>query len=189
MNHDIEIITDRLILRHPVMADAEEINRAKNHVWEELQRWMVWAYDGQQTMEGTQEFIRTLGPESLIGLCRDTGKFVVSTGLMRTDQPHEYSTGYWVAEDFLGKGYATEATCAAIHFAFDALKAKAVHIGYLEGNAKSRRIIEKFGFSHRKSKTKSFARCFDGAMVDEHEFVMTDKSSLPSINYEWRGRW
>lgn len=182
----IEITTERLILRQPVMADVPIINRALNEVWNELQKWMVWSYDGQQTMEATENFVRTLGPDSLIGLCRDSGVFVVAGGILPTGEADEYATGYWVAKEFLGKGYATEATCAALHYAFDVLGAKKIHIGYLEGNEKSRRIIEKLGFGNETIMRKSFACCLDGTMMDEHEFTLTDKSALPPMSYAVR---
>jgi RimJ/RimL family protein N-acetyltransferase len=184
-----KISTDRLILRHPIISDAIEINRAKNEVWDELHKWMIWAYDEQKTMHATESFIRNIGKDSLVGFCKDSGKFVVSTGLMTTGKPDEYATGYWVAKDFLGKGYATEATAACIHFAFTQLSAKAIHIGYLEGNDKSKRIIEKLGFENETIKSKSFARCSDQTLVDEHEFYMTDTSRLLNTNYAWCGNW
>jgi len=43
-------------------------------------------------------------------------------------------------------GMATEAANAVIRYAFGHLGAKAISIGYLDGNAPSRRIVEKLGF-------------------------------------------
>lgn len=190
MSGSIEITTDRLILRHPVMEDAETITQAKQDVWPELQRWMSWSVDGQETIEATKDFIRNgLGKDSLIGFCRKTGDFVLMTGLTPQAAPDEYETGYWVAKDFLGRGYASEGTCATIHFAFSALKAKTIHISHFEGNMKSRHIIQKLGFTdeivHEKLRT-----CFlDGTKQDSHSFTMTSPAALPEIEYSWRGRW
>jgi len=182
------ITTERLILRHPTMHDAQIITEGKQAVWPELQAWMKWAYDGEETLEATKNFIGNLGVHSLIGLRRDSGKFVVMTGLTPL-APDEYETGYWVTKDFLGKGYATEATCAAMHFAFAALNAKKIHIGHFEGNTKSRRVIEKLGFSNEVIKPKD-RKCIVGDRYqDSHDFSMTDPSMLPDIQYDWRGRW
>lgn len=185
----IEIITERLILRHPTMDDAVIINDAKKAVWPELQKWMTWAHDGQETLESTKNFIRDIGNTSLIGLCRKSGEFVVSTGLLPFEKPDEYVTGYWVAQDFLGKGYATEATCAAIRYAFEVLSARKIHIGYYENNVKSRRIIEKLGFSNEIVLPKSRKAIIHDGWDDAHDFTMTDPSVLPQMECEWRGRW
>jgi ribosomal-protein-alanine N-acetyltransferase len=189
MSDVFEIETERLILRHPTMDDAAEINAAINEVWEELQRWMVWAHDGQQTMEAIKAFIEAIGDQSLIAMCKDSGKFVMSGGLHNMDAPNEYNTGYWVAKDFLGKGYATEGTLATLHFAFKELKAKAIHIGYLEGNEKSKNIIDKLGFTFVETTSKTHACCLDGTLMDEHEYIMTSAHFLPDIQYRWSGRW
>ena len=53
-----------------------------------------------------------------------------------------YETGYWVARKYAGQGMATEAANAAIRYAFSRLGAKAISIGYFDGNDASRRIVE-----------------------------------------------
>lgn len=183
-----ELTTSRLILRHPTMDDAQTITAGKQAVWPQLQTWMKWAFDGEETLEATQNFIHNLGNSSLIGLSRDDGQFVVMTGLTPME-PDEYETGYWVARDFLGKGYATEATCATMHFGFQQLKAQKIHIGYYEGNIKSRRVIEKLGFSNEVIKPKDRKMIIGDGWQDSHDFSMTDPTMLPDIEYEWIGRW
>lgn len=186
----IEIITKRLILRHPVMEDAETITRGKQDVWPELQRWMSWAEAGQENLEATQDFIRSnIGQNSLVGFCRRSGDFVVMTGLTPQKAQGEYETGYWVARDYLGKGYATEATCAVTHFAFAALSARVIHICHYSGNEKSRHIIQKLGFSNETMREKERTCFLDGSRQDSHQFTMTSKDALPPIQYEWRGQW
>jgi RimJ/RimL family protein N-acetyltransferase len=186
----IEIVTDRLILRHPVMEDAETIMRGKQEVWPELQRWMRWSTDGQETLEATQDFIRSpIGRNSLIGFCRHSGEFVVMSGLTPQEAPDEYETGYWVARDYLGKGYATEACNAVTNFGLTELKARTIHICYFSGNEKSRRVIEKLGFSNERICNQKRICPLDGGIQKSHMFTMTDPTALPVMPYEWRGRW
>jgi len=59
-----------------------------------------------------------------------------------TDEQDFYETGYWVAPKYAGQGMATEAANAAIRYAFGHLGAKAITIGYFDGNEPSRRIVE-----------------------------------------------
>lgn len=185
------IETPRLILRPPVMRDAKEITAAKQAVWPELQCWMSWAHEGEDTLDATERFIASISDadQHLIGLCKESGRFVISTGLhWRNCGSHRCPhTGYWVAQDFLGKGYATESTNAVIRHAFYAQKAEAVYIDYFEGNEKSRRVIEKLGFSPFEVKAGAIARGLDGALMTEHWYVMRDPSVLPPLDVRWKG--
>lgn len=192
MENDFEIVTPRLILRTPRIEDAQELNAAMNDVWHDLQLWMSWAHDGEETMEATIRYLEGVqervaqGHVPLNAYCRTTGRFAVATGL--NYDGNTYETGYWVAKDFLGKGYATEAANAALRYAFNAIGADAVYINFFEGNEKSRRIIEKLGFTALEVRSKSHARCLDGVMMNDHRYVMTDPAVLPELHVEWRQR-
>ncbi len=186
---DYEIITDRLLLRAPRMDDAVMINAAMNDVWHDLQMWMSWAYDGNNTLESTKAWIETVdcqiknGGYPLIGLCHETGKFVVATGITaHEDMP---TTGYWVAKEFLGRGYATESANATIRFAFSEINYNVMGIEYFEGNHKSRHIIEKLGFTHLKTLPKAHKRCLNGELLDIHHYVMRDATVLPPLDVRW----
>ncbi|MFA7455940.1 MAG: GNAT family N-acetyltransferase [Micavibrio sp.] len=186
----VEILTERLVLRLPTQDDAVEINRAMNEVWEDLQLWMSWAYEGFNTLEATRAYIEVAAQDGslpLIALCRKSGRFALSTGLTKKSDGI-YETGYWAAKDFLGKGLATEATNATIHYGFSGLDAQKILINYFEGNDKSRRIIEKLGFAKTGYTPESHARCSDGAMLGEHHYAMTDPAILPALQVEWRLR-
>ena len=79
----IEITTPRLILRTPTLADGPMIVAAMKEVWHELQKWMSWAHDGADTIESLRGHFLAKAEDdgSLIGLCRTSGRFVVSTGI------------------------------------------------------------------------------------------------------------
>lgn len=188
MERSIEIVTPRLLLRTRVMGDAVMIVEAMQPVWRELQMWMSWAYDGGNTVESVMEnFIAKAADNNfLIGLCRESGRFVISTGINpREDHPGQFETGYWVAKDFLGKGYATEATNAVIRYGFNVLAADSVYICHYEGNDPSRRVIEKLGFKKTGMRDTQHARCLDGTPLDVHEYVMEDPSVLPALEVRW----
>ncbi|WP_256498948.1 GNAT family N-acetyltransferase [Natronosalvus halobius] len=52
--------------------------------------------------------------------------------------------GVWLRKSFWGRGYSSERAAATIAVAFDRLDLEVVSVGYLEGNAKSKRAIEKY---------------------------------------------
>ncbi len=189
MSKNYEVITDRLIFRAPIMDDAVMINAAINEVWHDLQMWMSWAHEGQNTLEATKAYIASVekqmegGGYPLIGLCRDTGKFVVATGLTKTDDVME--TGYWVARNFQGQGYASEAANAVTRFGFGAFGLNEMHINHYESNEKSKHIIQKLGFSFTHTTKNGHARCLDGELLDVHHYVMRDVGALPPLDVRW----
>ncbi len=191
MKNDFEIVTPRLVLRQRNVEDAEMIADAMQPVWRDLQMWMSWAHDGENTVESIRKSALTAheGRYTMIGSCRETGKFVLMTGLhLHENEPDQYETGYWTAKEFLGKGFATEACNAAIHWGFNVLAAQSMYICHDEGNEPSRRIIEKLGFTKTGVRTKAQARCLDGVLMDLHDYIMTDPSVLPALDVTWRPR-
>ena len=55
--------------------------------------------------------------------------------------------GYWMGRDFAGQGMMTEAVGITLPFVFDSLDLHRIHAAFLPGNAASRRVLEKNGFS------------------------------------------
>lgn len=191
MNDDFEILTPRLILRHRTVKDAEMIAIAMQPVWHHLQLWMFWARDGANTIEAIKESAlnTTENTHRLIGLCRETGRFVMMTGMDPCENNiGQFETGYWVEENFLGKGYATEGCNAIIRWGFEALAVKSIYICHFEGNNPSERVIQKLGFTKTGVREKAQARCLDGKLLDVHEYIMTDPAVLPPLDVEWRHR-
>jgi len=178
------IYTPRLVIRRPVIDDLATIHAAKRAVWPALQDWMSWSNDAAGELESTRSFI-TDYKTALVGFTRDTNEFVISSGCDPADTPDEYATGYWVAPKFLGQGYATESTNAVLRYAFNALKAKAIHIEHYEGNRASARVIEKLAFTPTEITQKTHKRYSNGEMLDVHKYILRDHSRLPELEVTW----
>ena len=152
---------------------------------------MAWASDNQRSRQAMEDSIRrTMDYQSqagiaLAGFHRITGDFVVRTALDLTDEPDVYETGYWVAPKYTGQGMATEAANAAIRYAFGHLGAKAISIGYFDGNEPSRRIVEKLGFQKLGVAPQAVIRCCDGMKLDRHEYILTSPDALPELDVSW----
>ena len=191
MRHLMPIVTPRLVLRPPALGDLDSIQTAKEDAWTDLQRWMAWAFDNQRSREAMESSIRrTMDYQNhagvaLAGFHSINGDFVVRTALDATDEPDVYETGYWVAPKYAGQGMATEAANAAIRYAFGHLGAKAISIGYFDGNEASRRIVEKLGFRKLGVAHRAAARCIDGAKLDRHEYILTSPDALPELDVSW----
>jgi RimJ/RimL family protein N-acetyltransferase len=191
MRHSMPIVTPRLVLRPPTLGDLDSIQSAKEDAWPDLQRWMAWAFDDQRSRQAMEDAIRrTMDYQSqagiaLAGFHRSNGDFVVRTALDLTDEPDVYETGYWVAPKYAGQGMATEAANAAIRYAFGHLRAKAISIGYFDGNEPSRRIVEKLGFQKIGVAHQAATRCLDGIKLDRHEYILTTPNALPELDVSW----
>jgi RimJ/RimL family protein N-acetyltransferase len=191
MRHLMPIVTPRLILRPPTLDDLDSIQTAKEDAWPDLQRWMAWAFDNQRSRQAMEDSIRRAmdyqnqAGIALAGFHRINGNFVVRTALDLADEPDVYETGYWVAPKYAGQGMATEAANAAIRYAFRHLGAKAVSIGYFDGNEPSRRIVEKLGFRKLGVAHQAATRCLDGAKLDRHEYILTRPDALPELDVSW----
>ena len=100
-----------------LLADAEE-------KWDEAEH-AIYAVIPREGQEGAGEFAGTasLDPE-----------WERRTGL----------TGLWLRESFWGRGYSGERVAALLTLAFDVLDLELVSPGYLDGNERSKRAIEKY---------------------------------------------
>jgi RimJ/RimL family protein N-acetyltransferase len=186
---NITIETPRLILRQPTMDDVDAIHAAKVTAWHDLQQWMSWTADGQETRGATEDFVRKSqsrwddGSLMFAAFRRDNGAFAISTGLTHKDDGGIFETGYWAAPDQKGHGFATEATNAVIRAAFNILAANAVTIGHFAGNEPSKRIIHKLGFTYTHTKEKGAMQFSSGQMIDEVCYRMDSVDKLPALDY------
>ncbi|MGB6944948.1 MAG: GNAT family protein [Bryobacteraceae bacterium] len=191
MRHSMPIVTPRLVLRPPTLADLDSIQTAKEDAWPDLQLWMAWAFDNERSRQAMENSIRrTMDYQdqagiALAGFHKINGDFVVRTALDFTDEPNVFETGYWVAPKYAGQGMATEAANAAIRYAFGHLGAKAISIGYFDGNEASRRIVDKLGFQKLGVARQAATRCLDGTKLDRHEYILTGPDALPELHVSW----
>lgn len=181
MMSDILLETDRLYIRPLQREDLPALQKIKEAIWPELQKWMRWASDDQKTYEALAEnfdsFIQNdykKGGLRLIAIHKETGDIVMCTGLDLTDKPSIFSTGYWGNVKYLGQGYATESTRALIEYAFNKHNAEKILINYYEGNNASKRVIEKCGFKFVKTKAKAHQSFATGEWLDIHCYELSN---------------
>jgi ribosomal-protein-serine acetyltransferase len=118
-----------------------------------LREWLPWL-DAHTAVEHTAVFIRA----SLAQLAARDGlacgiqyrsALAGVAGLHRIDWPNRRSSiGYWVAQSHEGKGLVTRACTGLLDYAFGELGLNKVEIGCATGNAKSRAVPERLGFTH-----------------------------------------
>ena len=142
------LTTKRLLLRRPTLDDAQTIfmRYAGDR---EVTRWLGWPR--HLSVSETEAFIRwsdqawsksPAGPMLIFE--RETGKLLGSTGL-DIETPWRATTGYVLARDAWGKGYATEATIAMGDLS-DALELRRLYAVCHVDHLASARVLEKAGF-------------------------------------------
>ena len=80
--------------------------------------------------------------------------------------------GYVLARDFWGRGLMTEAAGAALRYGFEQMHLGVVSICHFDFNARSRRVIEKLGFTYEGTLRRAHVR-EDGRVCDELCYSMT----------------
>lgn len=141
------IETQRLTLRVPAKADVERVAAfCVDHDVARMTTRMPSPYTRGHAEDfvarcGTQDrtrdntFAVELADEGLIGV---VGLFT------NPDGPVEM--GYWIGRPYWGRGYATEATKAALDWARNAWKKRWVTAGHFADNDASGRVLVKAGF-------------------------------------------
>jgi ribosomal-protein-alanine N-acetyltransferase len=143
------IETERLVLRRPIPADAEPIfNRYASDPT--VTRFLSWPR--HRSVADTHAFLDwseaewqqwPAGPYLVESLA--TGDLLGGTGL-GFEAPHRAATGYVLARDAWGRGYATEALRAVVAVSGTIGIRRLYALCHLEHRA-SARVLEKNGFT------------------------------------------
>ena len=144
-----ELETERLILVAPAENDAAEIfERYASDP--DVTRYMGWPR--HQSIEDTRGFLTFSASEwerwpagPYLIRARSDGRLLGSTGLA-FDRDDEAMTGYVLAKDAWGRGYATEALRAMVDLA-RRLRLIRLYAPYHPENLASARVLEKCGFA------------------------------------------
>ena len=143
-----EIIeTERLILRLPILSDAETIFRAYAQDVEVV-RYVIWKPHG--SVEETVAFI-----SDRIAAWNDHRSFSWVITRKPTDdligmvemriEDFKANLGYVIARRFWGRGFATEAACSIVNWALNQERIYRVWAVCDVDNAASARVLEKVG--------------------------------------------
>lgn len=166
------IETPRLILKEWREADAAELfSLAKNPNVGPHAGWKPHADEAESL-----EVIRTLFFTSIVWKVTDkkTGTLMGSLGL-ETDRFRpgiaSKELGYWIAEEYWGKGFATEAASAAIQYGFEELELEIIGICTSPSNSRSQRVIEKLGFTYEGTHRRCY-KIYDGSVRDSLTFSL-----------------
>lgn len=181
----MELRTDRLILRPWRGTDAESLYEyAKDPAVGPAAGWPV-----HTSVENSREIINQVlsAPETYAVCLKKDNKAIGSIGLKPSVQSHtaaaedEIEIGYWIGVPFWGQGLIPEAVRALQRHAFEELGYHAMWCGYYDGNEKSRRCLEKCGFTYHH--TEEDKPCvLMGDIRTEHFTYLTKAQWLAGVS-------
>ncbi len=158
-------------LRTLSQADASKMALMLNNkkIWDQLRDYIPFPY----TENDAKEFIDFIsGDETqhvfgiehdVFGLCGVVG-LIVQKGIYR----YSAEIGYWLGEEYWGKGIMTEAVGLITKYGFSTLNLKRIYSGIFEYNIASMRALEKNGYSKEAIFKKAIIK--NGKLMDEHRY-------------------
>ena len=162
--------TDRLVLRGPVRDDAAELCQLANDL-------------GVAGMLTSMPYpYRPADAEDFLGKRRDWGKapdfaiehrefgFIGMLGFAENN-PGQPEVGYWIGRPFWGRGYVSEALSAALVWAHEDWRKKAIWSGHFWHNRASARVLAKAGFLYTGDVELRGCRARDGEEVPTRMMV------------------
>ena len=142
--------TPRLHLRRPSAGDADQVfSRFASDA--AATRYLAWPR--HQTLHDTRAYLErcdseweTTGAGPYLVFTRE-GLLIGSTGIhLDTDAPYRACTGYVLAPDAWGRGYATEVACAMAELALSVPQIARVYSFCHREHLASAHVLEKAGF-------------------------------------------
>jgi len=141
--------TDRLILRPFAAGDAARISGlAGDAAVADTTLRIPHPYTVEMASDwiDTHDTIREKGIALFYAVClREGGELIGSTGIDIDFPQGRAEIGYWIGQEYWGKGYATEAAGRLMEYSFTELKLHKVTAHHFARNGASGRILEKLG--------------------------------------------
>lgn len=168
------IVTDRLILRHFVEGDENDILS----IMSDVETARKAGFKPMKDITEAESFMRDWRRDGFAITERESDTVI---GVMQTPRYWHGTAylGYWLDRDHRGMGYMTEAVEAIISFLFDRPWIDDIYIYVYCGNEASRNVALKCGFHPDFSKYQETVYSLFGAVESEECFILTRE------DYEW----
>lgn len=144
-------VRDILELRRRVEADAESVFQVIDRNREYLMEWLPWL-DDSKTVEDLLRYIQNDIAEFEkkegcdFGIWYE-GQWIGGIGFSSFGtKDRKTSIGYWLSQDFQGRGIMTDSVRALVDYGFENLNLNRIVIRCAVENTKSRAIPQRLGF-------------------------------------------
>ena len=168
----MEMKLSKSVLRAWQPGDEPSLVRHANSrtIWRNLRD----AFPHPYTLADAKRWIEVANPTASItnfAIVVD-GAAVGASGLVLREDVFRRSAeiGYWLGEEFWGRGIVTEAVRAVTDYAFETFDLCRVYAGVFEWNPASMRVLEKAGYEFECRMKKSVTK--DGETIDEFIYAV-----------------
>jgi RimJ/RimL family protein N-acetyltransferase len=156
----MEIKLSNCIIRNWRAGDEESLVRHANNPL--VARNLRDAFPHPYTMEAAKGWIKQTSAESPVTnfAIEVDGQAVGAIGLVIQTDIFRRSAeiGYWLGEEFWGRGIVTEAVRAVVEYGFATFDIVRIFAGVFERNAGSMRVLEKAGFQFEARMKKAVTK-------------------------------
>ena len=139
----VEIKTKRLVLKRPDKSINNKLFASLVGDWD-IAKWLSdvpYPY----TEKHAQKFIKRSSPDDLrFSVFYD--EILVGGVGVSFEENNQLDLGYWIAKDYWGNGFATEASKGLIDYVKNETEFKAITACYVKGNKTSAKVLKKLGF-------------------------------------------
>lgn len=184
-------------LRQLSLSDIEDIFHALDSQREYLGVWLPFV-EQTRSVNDTRVFVETIvhapcPEESYTFTIQYKGRFAGLIGFNYTDRANRRTEiGYWLREEFQGKGIMTRAVKALCVLAFEELDINRVQIRCAVGNQRSKNVPLRLGFTYegteRDGEQLAGGRFADTAVYSKllEDYRAESRGGAPELNYRSR---
>lgn len=155
----LPLVSPRLCLRLPTGEDAAWIEPAVGNPRVALMTGSIpYPYPAGEAQDYIQNKKASFDQGTELSLVIERGQDRTPMGIvgLRFGSPQS-EIGYWLAEEFWGQGYASEAAARVLAFAFDELGIAQIVAGAFKENPASLAVLKKLGFRLLGEEEKEFS--------------------------------
>ena len=136
-------------LRRLNKSDNSELSKLANNkkVWDNLRDYIPYPYT-KKDADFFIELTEKEKPNQTFGISTKKNELCGIIGLVIQEDVYRLTAeiGYWLGEDYWGKGIATMAIELITQYGFEELKLERIHTGVFEFNIASMKALEKNGY-------------------------------------------
>lgn len=145
-------------------------------IWDNMRDYMPYPY----ALNDAYTFLEQIAENpslTVLGI-KLNGKLCGVIGLNRQTDIYRHSAevGYWIGEEYWGKGIATVALGLISYYAFNELRLERIYSSVFEYNPASMRVLEKNGFLKEGTGIRSALK--NGKLWNEHRYALLKEISL-----------
>lgn len=161
-------IDENIYLRELRIEDAQDIFNAIDVNRHYFERWLPFVPFTKTVNDSLDYILSVLNSKELVYTIRNNNEFLGIIGFKETNPETKITElGYWLKEEFQGKGIITKSTKILCDNAFNEREINRILIKVEVGNNKSKAIPERLGFNLQSIDKETF--CYN-KIVESYVF-------------------